>query len=364
MPHLKWINTEPEKDKYYYDGLVVEEKCAFIADWSEINENPHRDCELTKDYASNGEHFGLNRGLFESFDSEVALDNEIARFFDTIQDGTLNENSVSEDDDPYFHQNLPESANWRSKKLGTKRAWGPISSEAEKKFFEDNLLSFQSIAFRKFAMLFNETIVDEESNARPKTDMTFKTAFHLQEYWERNKRESKWLATLLDHKKKNTKRKALRHKKKKTNRKARHKKKNTNRKALHHNQVTTQIPAATLDSTLEFRVSNTENVSTRVRTQPFAGLAPENVTVDDLGPREPESSTPSNSKKNKRNKPKRCRICGWNPLQLSENHEGFSWIPTAGKMPHEVCTVPENRRCRGFPILTGPLPRYRSSSNQ
>ncbi len=48
--------------------------------------------------------------------------------------------------------------------------------------------NFSSIAFGAFAAFWNKTISEEENKNRPRTNMTLKTAFHLQYYWKKIKK--------------------------------------------------------------------------------------------------------------------------------------------------------------------------------
>jgi hypothetical protein len=48
---------------------------------------------------------------------------------------------------------------------------------------------YSSIAFGRFAAMWNQMIVDEEAGDRQKTDMTLKSAYHLQAYWKEFKRQ-------------------------------------------------------------------------------------------------------------------------------------------------------------------------------
>jgi hypothetical protein len=106
-------------------------------------------------------------------------------------------------------QILTESAAWVGKQLGVERGQGPVQRASEQTFFQSNFHKFQNsgddaeadnfaaFAFGRFALFWNEWITEEESGARPKSDMTLKNAFHLQAYWKQLKKDGNCAATLL-----------------------------------------------------------------------------------------------------------------------------------------------------------------------
>jgi hypothetical protein len=57
--------------------------------------------------------------------------------------------------------------------------------------------NFAAFAFGRFALFLNEWIAEEESGARPKSDITLKNAYHLQANWKQLKKDGKCVATLL-----------------------------------------------------------------------------------------------------------------------------------------------------------------------
>jgi hypothetical protein len=56
---------------------------------------------------------------------------------------------------------------------------------------------YSSIAFGRFAAMWNQMIVDEEAGDRQKTHMTLKSAYHLQAYWKEFMRASNSATTCL-----------------------------------------------------------------------------------------------------------------------------------------------------------------------
>ena len=83
-----------------------------------------------------------------------------------------------------------------------------VKTPFEERIFQENYLRFQgkgadeadnfsSIGWGAFATFWNDIILEEEEDCRPKTDMTIKTAYYLQGYFKKLKKSFNVTVTML-----------------------------------------------------------------------------------------------------------------------------------------------------------------------
>ena len=202
----------PRKYANFYDGWEIEEEIEITSNWDEIKEPPHPDIESTKHFADTGESFGLLStpdSIISGSDFEQEIEQIVNAFEDGTLDGCAQSTGENSEDVVASFQVLPESAAWVGRKLQTKRGFGRVRTQTEKTFFSNNYARFQSteeseadnyyiVQFGAFSQWWNEIIREEEKGVRPKTDMTLKNAFHLQEYYKQHKKEANVTLTMMD----------------------------------------------------------------------------------------------------------------------------------------------------------------------
>ena len=386
----------PRKYQYFYDGWEIEEDISIVSEWSEMDEIPHPHwINSTKDFVSTGETFGLNKagvegangnGKTQNADSEdlsdlaedPELEEEVTRLVDAMNDGTFTFENVDEtvEDVICSSQVLSESAKWVGIQLGRSRTFGNVQTKTEEDFFQDNYHRFQnhegseadnfsSIAFGAFAAFWDQVIREEEGGERPKTDMTLKTAFHLQAYWKKFRRECNTATTLLPiHEENNALRRELR------------------RGTGREQEVTVQPAQLVRDRQLlkdrgqhdkegnavfddnDDAVFDDDHDSTadggQVDDHEDDGNA---MPADDndgscaggtVSDKTCSTSQPGN-RSTKRRAP-RCKLCGHEYQTASmygPYHQGRGKIGKNQLKPHDVCTVPEHERAKGFPLPDG-----------
>jgi hypothetical protein len=99
---------------------------------------------------------------------------------------------------------------WVSTQLGTSRTSDHVKTDTEKEFFQKLVLTFQKvkgtnieadnfspIGFGALTKLWNDYIREEEEGRREKMDMTLKSAFQLQLYWKKFRKDANSAATML-----------------------------------------------------------------------------------------------------------------------------------------------------------------------
>jgi hypothetical protein len=193
--------------KHFYDGYAVEEEMEFTQSWG-LDSRPHEDWISTSDFASTGEMFGLVGPSHKKGDDEE-LDNEIQAMIEAMDSGLLEATEEEEEAKRTCTVSIPESSTWISRQLRTTRSMRPVETPTEKKFFQDNRLWFQSSGMQQeadnysafqsgaFTLMWNEFIQEEEDGKRPRSDMTLKNAFHLQQYEKQLKQESNASLTMV-----------------------------------------------------------------------------------------------------------------------------------------------------------------------
>jgi hypothetical protein len=129
---------------------------------------------------------------------------------DSLNDGTLEEEETEDSNIAISNQVLAGSAAWAGKMLRQCRQTGPVTNDSEKRFFADNYIQFlkttddteadnySSFAWARFSLFWNGIIAEEEAGRRPTSNMRLKSAFHLQAYCKKFRREANARATLLD----------------------------------------------------------------------------------------------------------------------------------------------------------------------
>ena len=374
----------PVKYKHFYDGWELEEDIAITSEWKEMDEIAHPHWHSTNDFASTGETFGLNKaGLVadgetptedvEDVTEDPQLEAEIAQIVDAIRDGTLEDsNDDTAEDVLCSSQVLSESAKWVGAQLGRSRTFGNVRTKTEEDFFRDNFHRFQnsqgnqgneadnysSIAFGAMANFWDEIIAEEEAGKRPKSDMTLKTAFHLQAYWKKFRRECNTAATMLPIHEANT---AMR---REFRRESRREHEVTIEPAeMAQNRVLVQTPINAEDEENDVAMAlDDDSVNMMVDSEG------DNATTDQAISLVRVAAATSESVVEIKNKPKRgrrCKKCGHEYRQgsvFSEYHVGLGKIGKGQLKPHEVCTVPEHERAEGFPLQEGKSIRRRSRS--
>jgi hypothetical protein len=152
--------------------------------------------------------FGLVGPSHKKGDDEE-LDNEIQAMIEAMDSGLLEATEEEEEAKRTCTVSIPESSTWISRQLRTTRSMRPVETPTEKKFFQDNRLWFQSSGMQQeadnysafqsgaFTLMWNEFIQEEEDGKRPRSDMTLKNAFHLQQYEKQLKQESNASLTMV-----------------------------------------------------------------------------------------------------------------------------------------------------------------------
>lgn len=171
--------------------------------------------ECTKYFASTGEDFGLIAGEYDT--STEDLDQAVGRIEDSFKDGSWDAlvNNASNEESSERMQELTASAAWVAGKLGRKRGVRKVITDCEKEFFRKHYTRFQggstsatdgltdeadnftSIRWGKFTCFWNAWVKDEEDDRRPASDMTYKTAFLLMDFYQEMKKAGNVAATLL-----------------------------------------------------------------------------------------------------------------------------------------------------------------------
>jgi hypothetical protein len=113
------------KYSHFYDGWVIEQEIEVTCTWEELLESPHSTWELTGNFASTEEDFGLvSQASLMVHLVPNDLKAEMVKIVDAYEDGTLDD---SNDDlaevAPMASQQLPASAAWVANKLGRKRGF-------------------------------------------------------------------------------------------------------------------------------------------------------------------------------------------------------------------------------------------------
>jgi hypothetical protein len=357
----------PSKYANFYDGPEIEEEIEITSMWDEVDKPPHPEWHSTKHVAGTGEGFALLPNFPPGYLSSD-IEEEIEQLVDAFEDGTLDGAAMATDEDGEdllaSLQVLPESAAWISRQLKTKRGFGRVRTETEKEFFRANCAQFQSsmagteadnyhiLQFGAFAQFWCEFIAEEEKEVRPKTDMTLKNAFHLQEYYKQFKKEANATLTLMDvHSENNALRRELR---------------GPGRQPL-------LIPPAVAPTRPVIVVANSDAAldtqpdldselqdhggtsSCRVHIQTFGGAVPEGMDGTQYRATAPvHAAAPVQATKRKRGK--RCRKCGheysFETVQAA-HHAQLGKIGASQKPAQDVCNVDPSEYEDGFPLAEG-----------
>jgi ribonuclease D len=368
----------PKKYSNYYDGWVIEDEIEETLSWEELESTVHHDWETTRDYANTGEVFGITDQQPISLGNQVPqteaetdkdLDAEVAKLVDYLNDGTLEEEEEEAKDSPcnvaISNQVLAESAAWAGKTLRQSRETGPVTTESEKRFFADNHIqylktaddteadNYSSFAWDRFSIFWNGIIAEEEAGRRPKSNMRLKSAFHLQAYCKKYKKEANARATLLNiHSAEKNMRRDYR-------------------------GVTRQTDVSTPDALMIRHVMShsLKRISTGALLEEQAAasvpqaVATYRVEVPLFPSQRKRSNKVSSGEEaeppKKKREPRRCRNCG-NTYEPGSNFRDYH-VVAQGKIgsseykdPQEACTTPSNLRVEGFPLEKGErMPRKR-----
>ena len=398
----------PQKYANYYDGWEVEQEIEIASEWPENEEIPHPSWQSTKDYTSTGETFGLNTEgigigigidvldggngdveLQAVEDDDAELEAEALRVVDAINDGTLGEQPAESDETTAENvlasaQILSESAAWVSSQFGLCRALGKVETSTEETFYRENYHRFQnhrgqeadnftSIAFGAFASFWNDVIKEEEAGRRPKTDMTLKTAFHLQAYWKKLRRDCNIAATLLPvHRANKEMRREMRGP-------SRSKEVQIPDAQTPSERQVTKDSAAYDDEDDDFAAMDVDDdvedhgvsgestpakANHRVAVPAFDGRMPTGIdpgVYQEAVPRLPTNSNDGAKKKPARQSP-RCRQCGHEYGDGSQYHSLHKREGFGGSGQRRFCLVAEQERLEGFPLPEGAKMPRRSRS--
>ncbi len=364
----------PGRYANYYDGWDIEEEIEAACSWDELKEPPHPDIECTKHFAATGEDFGIVGDLLEGDGSEEHLDGEIEKILDSVKDGSWTTSEFDDAESTVFQslQGLTSSAAWVAEKYGRKRGAKQIKTSTEKDFFCQHLASFQhfkgsnkeeetseadnytSIQWGRFARFWNNWVKDEDLGKRPTTDMTYKNQFMLMAYYKRWKQEGNAAATLLPIAQANKElRRELRGPSRETSvvfeKEAPRIEKRIPRRGTKRVHVDVGGPIGDGEG-----VCDGEPPLKKVAVQNFTGTAPRGIDVALC------VEAPVAAKQRRSRKPNRCRMCGHTKrsedfLQHHERPLFKRMSPyTITKMePHTVCTMPESKRKKHFPVPEG-----------
>ena len=387
----------PRKYAQYYDGWEVESEIEITASWSELDEIPHGQWMSTQHFADTGETFGLASNS-TALDSAL-LEAEIDKVVNAIEDGTLNDGSAEAgdmvEDEIVQYQVIPQSAAWVSRELRKERGIGRVRTDTEKRFFADNVMRFYGnashneadnyhfVLFSAFAQWWDEIIAEEQAGRRPRTDMTLKNAFHLQEYYKLFKRESNAAATLLP----------VRHENVQMRREFRGGERSRNSdipqvapreprlKAVPESAGAGQIMEADEeDAMFSFNDNPDDNglaladeqpcdqeqepTNSRARVQIFAGRVPDEQDGTLYQAAQPVKAVVPHVSTSRPVSKRRCRKCGHEASAPEwKDFHGGRGLPGSNeyKQPHEVCAVKrEDYAGPEFPLADGMLfPRRR-----
>lgn len=381
----------PPRYTNFYDGWELEEDVEVACLWDENDAPPHPEIECTKDFAATGEDFGVVNDLHE--EGAEHLRQELEKVVDAVKDGTLLM-AEQEDESLEFQslQGLTSSAAWVADKYGRRRGSKQVRTATEKDFFARHLASFQgknegeqqepaeadnytSIQWGRFASFWNNWVRDEDVGKRPMTDMTYKSQFMLMAYYKQWKQEGNAAATLLPISQAN---KELRRELRGPSRETRVsfekdaprvEKPLTRRSDIHEQPVDVGGPAAENNESPSISTHALAPTGKRVGVQTFTGRSAKGTDML-LCVEAPVVE----AKPNKKRKRPRCRMCGHTTTSkiYAEHHEGGIFKKNkegqiTKRLPHEVCSVPQEKRKRHFPVAEGArvdlIPREEDSSS-
>ena len=394
--------------KHFYDGWDLEAEVEAVGSWDRLSSPPHPSFECTKHFQSTGEDFGIVKEADESV--EEAADNVA----NSIVDGTWEEivvanNSEEQDSSPLANQDLTASASWVANLLGRQRGAKPVHTKAEKDFFREHYIRFQgsaskdqetteadnytSIKWGEFARFWNATLEQEDKDDEARSDMTYKNAFSLMEYYKIMKREGNAAATALPIFEEN---KAMRRDLRGENRKTSVSQEKTpvtltqktpetyqkrSELQLEDPFVSLSTAASRAAAPSTFDTEETANLP-QVRTptrqsqlQPASANHPQSlpgtlqpVTITrfvgktPVDPKIYQASLPQRRKRKQRTKnscPRRCRTCG----RDADDLRWREWHPCDRSQPGKYvkCITPEKERKEGFPFTGDRMPPRKKS---
>jgi hypothetical protein len=394
----------PKKYSNYYDGWVIEDEIEETLSWEELESPPHDQWETTRDYANTGEMFGIleqqtahaNQVPQTEAEADKDLDIEVAKLVDSLSDGTLEQEEEEAEDSPcniaISNQVLVESAAWAGKIICQSRETGPVTTNSEKRFFADNHIqylktkddteadNFSAFAWDRFSLFWNGIIAEEEAGRRPKSNMRLKSAFHLQAYCKKYRKEANARATLLDvHSADKSMRREFRSVSRDTA-------VSTVPAALSIQDISRHLEISKLPSdaceNCEFEIGDQDSMEDAPASVLVAGAQSQPSSVQ--GPAVPQAvmtyrvevplfpnrrkrKAPSNKvdppsgveagPSRKKREPRRCRNCGntyEHGTAFQKYHIGHHKIGSSGyKDPSDVCTTPDDLLCEGFPVEKG-----------
>jgi hypothetical protein len=180
-----------------YETFRFEDEQEATRDWG-LNPPAFDKILATRDFADTKEWFGFIQPLQQRHaqeddrDGDVQVDPEIEAVAAELEC----DDGLPDSREKQLGNGFPAGSRWLAHQLNTARPFGPVSSPAEKSFFESNYLTFQSSAVGRdadsfsfidwslFALFWNNWLADEDRGKHHRTDMVNKTSGDLQKYYK------------------------------------------------------------------------------------------------------------------------------------------------------------------------------------
>ena len=314
----------------------------------------------TRDFADTKEWFGFIQPLQQRHarevdgDGDVQVDAEIEAVAAELEC----DDGLPDSREKQLGNGFPAGSRWLAQQLNTTRPFGPVSSPAEKSFFESKYLTFQSSAVGRdadsfsfidwslFALFWNNWLADEDRGKRPRTDMVNKTSGDLQKYYKLFCRLKKSRLTMEGTRlQQKDLRISLR---------------SPSRSAASDFPEAQPRPAATLSPPLQpASLESPQQVDHRVRVPAFGRCA---SAVGDSDNAEASSTQPHKRRQPEESyrMPRRCRQCGkecdtaqWALFHVVDAPVASQNLRGKQPQPSTVCSVPVSQREDGFPLQPG-----------